>query len=441
MGKSLGGEAPYGYKYVNKRLELDEKEAPIRKLIHEQFVIHKRMRTVARTINDMGHRTRKGKLFSDNNIKRYLQDPIVIGKRRMNYAKSLGKGLKWELKPKEEWVIVDAPRLISDELYQTGLKIMENISNGRRPQRRPAVYLFSGVIECMCGTKMYMRRKSPRYVCKACKNKIEPDIVEELFHEQLKNFLFSDTEIQKHLDEEYKKVSQKKELLGVHNKEIESINGDIKDLFKLYKDGQIPTKSFKDYHEPLREKLEQLQDSITELQSEIDYLELNTLSSDQVLHDARNLHQMWPKFSDEEKKSIIDAIVKKIVIDKEDIYLELEYLPILVNEEKDESPRKKSSNCSINRPTKSTKVNFNGAPSISKELVRKLDTGSRPCCINPYTITDEFLRKNIRSTGKRESFFIDSGRLSTKGSISARFEEEGARGGNEDLLNSDHTWL
>lgn len=78
LGKSLGGEAPYGYKWEHKELVLHPEEAPVRKLIHELFVEQKRKRTVAEILNKQGYRTRRGENFSDTSIDRMLRDPIAI---------------------------------------------------------------------------------------------------------------------------------------------------------------------------------------------------------------------------------------------------------------------------------------------------------------------------------------------------------------------------
>ncbi|RZJ79708.1 MAG: recombinase family protein, partial [Chryseobacterium sp.] len=68
MGKPLGGQASFGYKWQDKSLVIDEKEAPVRKLIYEIFLECQRKKTTANRLNELGHRTRNGSYFSDTTI-------------------------------------------------------------------------------------------------------------------------------------------------------------------------------------------------------------------------------------------------------------------------------------------------------------------------------------------------------------------------------------
>lgn len=353
LGKPLGGAAPYGYRWEDGVLLLDDKEAPIRKLVHELFAKEQRKKRVANILNERGYRTRNGSRFSGTTIDRFLRDSIVIGERRTNYTKSLGEGKHWKLKDKDEWITVTAPRLISDELFNTGIEILNAMTNSRGTTRRKSVHLFSGVLECTCGSKMYMRSNSPKYVCqnKNCKNKIEPNIVEEIFHSELKNFLFSDTEIQRHLNDEYKKIEEKKLLLDNIKIEIKQLDNKIQQIFELYHLKQIDVKDFKSHHEPLKQEKEQKEQTIKDLQVEIDRVHMQTLSNDQILHDARNLHTMWNKFSKEEKKAIIEVIVSNILVGKDSIEINLSYIPLKTKQEIEKGNRPSSISCSISYPS------------------------------------------------------------------------------------------
>jgi hypothetical protein len=60
----------------------------------------------------------------------------------MNYTKSLGEGKHRIIKPNVELVFVQAPRILSDELYNTGLKILEDMSK-IEPFLCDQVYIYS----------------------------------------------------------------------------------------------------------------------------------------------------------------------------------------------------------------------------------------------------------------------------------------------------------
>ena len=104
MGKPLSGKAPYGYMWKDKKLVPNPEEAPIRRLSYELFDEHRRMKTVARILNERGYRTRNGKKWSDMALRFQIKDSTAKGIHRRNYTSNTGKGKPWALKPESEHI-------------------------------------------------------------------------------------------------------------------------------------------------------------------------------------------------------------------------------------------------------------------------------------------------------------------------------------------------
>src|SRR5690606_7197946 len=170
LGKPTGDTAPFGYRWEGHELVLDEKEAPVRALMFELFQKHERIKTVANLLNEAGHRTRQGKKFSATTVRRLLTDPLAKGQRRANYTQSTGEGKAWELKSEEEWVYSEAPAVVSEEVWNEVNARLERRKEKWAPAKKTR-YLFSGLVFCHCGTKMYKPSNMKKYYCRACLNK------------------------------------------------------------------------------------------------------------------------------------------------------------------------------------------------------------------------------------------------------------------------------
>jgi site-specific DNA recombinase len=326
LGKPLGGQAPFGYQWKDRQLMPHPDEAPIRKLVYELFREHRRKKTVARLLNDAGHRTRAGAPFSDTTVERLISDPTAKGVRRANYTKSLGDGKRWTMKPESEWVITEVEAIVPEELWAECNALLHDRKNGKRPAKK-VVHLFAGLAHCVCGQKMYVPSNSPKYICYSCRNKIPVADLEAVFHEQLKSLGFSPSEITAYLGKADEALKEKQKLLDALDAEEQKVRREMDKLYSLYQADEISRDGFGSRYRPLEERLAQIMDQKPHLQDEIDFLKVQYVSSDEIFTRARDVYSHWPTLEESEKRQIIENITEKIVVGKDDIAINLCYLP------------------------------------------------------------------------------------------------------------------
>lgn len=329
LGKPLGGQASFGYAWQDKRLVLHEQEAPVRRLIYELFLKYRRKKTTAKALNDMGYRTRGGSKFSDTTIDRLIRDTTAKGEHRSNYTKSLGEGKQWLIKPQSEWVINPCPQLVADDVWNQCNQILDDQLKKRKRPGRKAVHLLSGFLYCTCGKKMYVYHegRNENFVCKACKTRIMVADIDEIYHEQLKTFLLTETDVESYLQKSDGLIAEKEQLLKHLQDEVAKLKKRMNDLVQMRLNHELSPEVFIEYHKPLEEQLLQLHHQLPEIEAEISFLKVQYLSSDAVLHEAKDLYERWLTISFEERRGIVEIITDRITIGKEDIAIKLSYLP------------------------------------------------------------------------------------------------------------------
>lgn len=327
LGKKLGGQAMFGYQWVDNNLVPNEKEAPVLRLLFELFREQHRRKTVANMLNERGYRTRNGSKFSDATVTRLLKDSTSKGLHRMNYTKSLGENRNWELKPEEDWIMRPVPSVVSEELWNACNAILiEQEKKNVKPTKK-AVHLFTGFAFCHCGGNMFVPSNSPKYTCRICRNKIDETDLETIFHEQLKAFIFSPEEIYKAFEQTDHTIKEKEELIASMEKESKKLATELDKIMQLYIDGEIPKEGFGRRYNPLDERKKQIDDQIPELHGEIDFLRIQLLSKDEILTETKDLYSKWQDLERESKRTIIETITEKIIINSDEIHIHLNYIP------------------------------------------------------------------------------------------------------------------
>jgi site-specific DNA recombinase len=327
MGKPLGGAAPYGYKWENKILVLDEEEAPVRKLMYELFAKTKRKKAVAKALNDMGYSTRGGKPFSDTSIDRLLRDPMAKGIRRANYTKSRGDKKQWDLKPTKDWILLECPAIVSEELWSECNVFLEQQGKKRKRVGKTPSYLLSGYVSCACGKTMYVYHRSPSYTCPTCRTKILITDLDEIYHSQLKDFFYIEGDATTYREQIETEITQKATLFQHTEKEATQLEEKMQTLVAMRVNKELEPDDFTRHYQPLKERFDKLEKQVAELHAEIEGLKKQADSSEMIVDRAKDLYARWPELPFEDKRTIIEAITQQIVIGNEEITIKLAHLP------------------------------------------------------------------------------------------------------------------
>jgi site-specific DNA recombinase len=326
LGKQLGGKASFGYKWEGKQFVIDEKEAPVRKLMYELFHKYKRKKTVAKELNAMGHRVRSGAKISDTTLHRLLRDPSAKGLRRANFTRH--ENGKIFIKPESEWIMTPCPAIVEASLWDACNQILDDQEQKNKRAGRRAAHLLSGYVYCTCGKRMYIaHQNNPVYACAPCKTRIPANDLHDIYYQQLKTFLLAETSASEYLSQTELKIKDKESLFEVLSNEAAKLRKGKADLVALRLSGEMSKESFAEIFKPMEERLAQIDNQLPELQAEIDVLKIQHLSSEVVLHESKDLYTKWPTLEFQQQRGVVETITSSVTVGKEDIAFKMSYTP------------------------------------------------------------------------------------------------------------------
>jgi len=267
-GSPLGGPASFGNEWKDKKLIPHPKEGPVRKLMYELFLKHRRKKVVVRLLNDAGYRTRRGVRFTSLTLTRLLQDPTAKGIHRANHTTRNGQSKHWSMKPESEWFLHEVEPLVSNEVWdECNNLIDESYSKQKRPAQKP-VHIFAGIAECECGQKMYVPSNSPKYICRGCRNKISIVDLDGIFCDEIKGYSLSPEAIANYLKSSAETAKGKERLIPTQREELQRVRKEIQRTYDLYQQEKLDADGFSKFYTPLVERQKQLESGSGHSQSE-----------------------------------------------------------------------------------------------------------------------------------------------------------------------------
>jgi site-specific DNA recombinase len=346
----------YGYTYDKNKntYVINEDEAKIIRMIFDYYTDpnspFKGINGIALHLTDIKAPTKRGaKVWHRQVVRQILMNEAYTGTLYQNrwntvghyVKKQSGEKLEYGMKPKEEWVSVKIPAIISKERFDYAQKLL---GQGRRRYTNYGKhnYLLSGLVRCgRCGCTMTGKKQKSHgkdfyvYECrknyagaksKGCgklmsENKLNtfvwdnlievfnnPEKIKEMKEENAPNYIEAEL---KHLESEIEKTKKGRKRLFT--------------LVSLSEDDEIDLEEIKDQIRDLQAKEKDLQIKYNQLLAEIKE-EQQTESSQETLQAAIDYYVVKKdgEFSFEDKQTIIRMAVKEIlIIDSETVHIQL----------------------------------------------------------------------------------------------------------------------
>lgn len=352
----------FGYTYdkTAKRLLIVEEEAAVVRQIYHWFVEEElTIYKIQQRLNDMrvptkydrhGWRKRSGTTgwWQKRTIGRILQNEIYIGQLIFRkYESPFHSQKESNLRPKDEWITIDTPRIISDELFnKAGTQLITNTRNS--PRNTKKLYLLGKLLVCGLDNKKMVAVTMPSgknhsdvryYFCNGANKSnsavlcqsgyVREDRIAPPVWEKLKELLVNPSIVLAELaryQEEKTMVADAQTRRRAAEAHLDSTQQQLRRLAEVYISGAVD-KAF--YEVELR----RLHDQAAGLSRELRQFEALAVSAERIIGSETAIQTLYTQYrdrlgnaSDEVKREILHAFINSIVIRGDDLEIEV-HLP------------------------------------------------------------------------------------------------------------------
>ncbi|SHF80416.1 Recombinase [Caldanaerobius fijiensis DSM 17918] len=345
--------------------------------------------------NKMGILTKRGGRWNDNQMARILQNPIyciadeeayeyflkegvtivsrkeefdgkhglILYNRRRPYKKTTRE------RDKSEWILAvgEHEGFIPSKIY-IGVQNKLKENSLKAPRTGQGIKsVLSGLVKCgICKRTMvlsyskrhkndddytyaYFRCSTKEKQGIDCGNKnIRADVIEDAVIEELKKLSLDREYIYERIKELIKSNDSKKPTLLKEKKRIEEqINGiekQIDNLINLASTGALPAELIKQKYESYEKEKSELIQNYNNIDIELNRIESENIEADFIYSRLRDFAELYDDLSFEEKKSLIQSLVKEVIYTNNEVDIKLYLLPIY-KDSQDISGTKNSAIC------------------------------------------------------------------------------------------------
>lgn len=309
-----GGVAPYGYRIVNKKYEIDPTEAPGVRLAFQLYADGRSYPEISAALAREGYKPRSGKdRFYDTALHAMFRNIRYKGTYEYNRAPTRLYGVRnWHASKKENDIvrIEDAlPRIIDDITWARAQNRMRSRERGTGKNKSKYTYILSGLCACdVCGqpisaqtTRNNQGRVYHYYRCYECRRTYPRDEVETFILHSIENLLL-DPKAKALLLERSSSAAQAAITDGAPHQEVAAALKDtekkIKKFLDIIEDGMATASIIERLHELEGEK-KKLATRITQLtqQNQLQILEAKQMRSNILQHAQDIKNQSTDKIS------------------------------------------------------------------------------------------------------------------------------------------------
>ena len=362
-GRWNGGFAPYGYRLVDGKLEINEKEAEAIRVIFEQYTttdigangISKYLENHG--IRKLQRQNGKNPLFDAHLIRLILKNPVYCGKiayGRRRMEKVHGTRNDYHLVEQDNYLLANGLHegLVSEDVWQAAqvkllaqAKKYEHVNRGQNER----THLLTGIVKCpICGAGMYANKsikyrkdgtKYKDFFYYGCKHRsmqrgrkcdYKKQIRKELLDDAVAEVIVKLVSNPKFAAMMQEKINMKVDTAAIEQEiancekqlrhsysvksklmeEIDSLDPD--DRHYINRKADLDDRLYKMY-----DKIEEIESQLVTARAKKQAIEANKLTGDNIYKVLIYFEKLYTAMNEAERRQLIEALISEIQIYEE----------------------------------------------------------------------------------------------------------------------------
>ena len=351
-GVVLGNSNIFGYRKADKRLYIDEEQAPIVRELFELYATGKySMKNLETYFYNKGVRNTRGNKLAHNTMTNIIRNPKYMGYYVGNKVQIVDMFTKKQkFLPEEEWVIFKdetgetVPQIVSEELWKRANEVLKvrSLDVIQKQNKTNHNNLLTGKLICAhCGKPYYRKdsvsKKGTANSAWRCSGKIKNGaescpsmtiyeneiipILEDVFKSSQQN-INELSELIMRLSEELLNTNEGANRIETLNKSIANEQKKKQKLLQLNIEGRFPDSEFVRMSAECDEEINRCQEEITAITDQMQ----NRKDVNKELAEIRSILDLAAESlnGDELDRSFVDRFIKQILVYPEENGMRLE---------------------------------------------------------------------------------------------------------------------